>query len=122
MTKVRSYTPDEVVQVVDKNSNLLLVHFGSPLASACEFIRQELEMLAPSFDENILAFAEVELPLQDFEVIQAYNLEEIPTLILFSGSVEVERMEQILLPEELKEFLETATSFYYGFVSGREDL
>ena len=121
MTHVKTYQPGEVNQVVDGNSNLLLVHFGSPLASACEFVRQELEMLASSFEESAIQFAEVELPLQDFDLIQSYNLEEVPTLILFSGSVEVERLERILLPEELKEFLEAATSFYYGFVSGRED-
>ena len=121
MPRVKTYKPDEVHQLVSDNGNLLLVHFGSTLASACEFVRQELEMLAPSYDESILKFAEVELPLQDFDLIQSYNLEEVPTLVLFAGAEEVERIERIFLPEELKEFLDLTVSFYYGQVEGREE-
>ncbi len=112
MSAIRVYKAHEVSQVIDRNKELLLVHFGSPLASACEFVRQELGMLAPCFDGTPVSFAEVELPLQDFELIQTYSIEEVPTLVLFQGSKEVERLEKILLPEELKDFLEAATSFY----------
>lgn len=59
-----------------------------------------------------LGFAEVELPLQELSLIQQYEIEEIPTLILFREGEEVERLERVLLPEELEEFLEAAASFY----------
>ena len=121
MSHVTTYSPDEIVQVIGRNSGLFLVHFGSPLASACEFVKQELEALAGQFDGSPIHFAEVELPLQDFELIQSYNLEEIPTLILFADDGEVERLERILLPEELKEFLETAMSFYGPAAEGPAD-
>ncbi|MCI0650863.1 MAG: thioredoxin family protein [Planctomycetes bacterium] len=111
-SSVKVYQPNEVSRAIQQNEGLLLVHFGSPLASPCEFVRQELETIAPEFEEQRLHFAEVELPLQNFELIQAFGLEEVPTLILFFGSQEVERLERILLPEELKEFLDTALSYY----------
>ena len=118
MARIQTYNVDEVVQVIADNRGLLFVHFGSPLASSCDFVRRELEMLAPVFEER-LQLAEVELPLQDVEVLRRYAIEEIPTLILFRGESEVERLEQILLPEELREFMESCLSFYGG--NGPED-
>ena len=113
MAKIHTYTANEVVQVIAENRGLLLVHFGSPLASSCDFVHKELEMIAPVFEER-LQLAEVELPLQDVEVLRRYSIEEIPTVILFRGATEVERLEQIFLPEEFREYLETCVSFYGG--------
>ncbi len=111
MKSLKSYRADEVAQAIDQNDGLFLVHFGSPLASSCEFVHKELELLASRF-ASAVTFGEVELPLQDLELIQRYRIEEIPTLILFHGDNEVERLERILLPEELCGFLEAAASFY----------
>jgi thioredoxin-like negative regulator of GroEL len=113
MARIRTYSVDEVVRVIDENTGLILVHFGSPLASSCDFVRRELEMVAP-IHESRLRLAEVELPLQDVEVLRRYSIEEIPTLILFSDRTEVERLERILLPEEFREFVESCLSFYGG--------
>ena len=111
MELIRSCSANEVVEVIEKNAGLLLVHFTSTLASSSEFVKKELELIAPLF-EGSLAIVEVEMPLQDLGLIKSYRLEEIPTLILFNGSDEVERFEAIRLPEELKELLEAAVSFY----------
>lgn len=113
MSKIRNYTADEVVNVIEENRGLLLVHFGSPLASSCEFVRRELEMVAPTYSDR-LGIAEVELPLQDVEVLRRYAIEEIPSLILFQGTEEVERLEKILLPDEFREFVESCCAFYGG--------
>jgi len=113
MAKIRTYTADEVVTVIEGNNGLLLVHFGSPLASSCDFVRKELEMVSP-LHEGSLSIAEVELPLQDVELLRRYAIEEIPTLILFKERKEVERLEKILLPEEFKELLDSCLSFYGG--------
>ena len=110
MERIQTYRSDEVNRVIDQNSGLLLVHFGSPLASSCEFLRKELELLAPRFEGRVL-FGEV-APLEDLQLIGKYQIEEIPTLILFRGSTEVERLERLLLPEDLREFLVLAASFY----------
>lgn len=115
MQRVKSYTVDEVSQAIAESQGLLLVHFGSPLASSCEFVRRELELLASRSTSQVpLTFAEVELPLQELGLIQQYGIEEIPTLILFRDGAEVERLERVLLPEELEEFLEASVSFYAG--------
>jgi thioredoxin-like negative regulator of GroEL len=111
MARIHTYSANEVVGVIAANRGLLLVHFGSPLASSCEFIRKELESTAPLFEGSI-RIAEVELPLQDVEVLRKYEIEEIPTLILFRGSEEVERIEKILLPDEFRGFLDACASFY----------
>lgn len=114
MARIHTYSANEVVGVIAANRGLLLVHFGSPLASSCEFIHKELETIAPLF-EGQLQLAEVELPLQDVEVLRKYGIEEIPTLILFRGSEEVERIEKILLPDEFRGFLDSCASFYGSF-------
>ena len=69
MERIRTYKPDEVTLAVQQNEALLLLHFGSALASSCELIHRQLESLAPVFEGRV-AFAEVELPLQDLELIQ----------------------------------------------------
>ncbi|MFN0057051.1 MAG: thioredoxin family protein [Planctomycetota bacterium] len=111
MERIKTYSANQVSEAIAKNSSLMLVHFGSPLASTCEFVRRELELLADEFEGRIL-FAEVELPLQDLELIHRYEIEDIPTLILFLGDKEVERLDQVLAPEELRELLESSASFY----------
>ena len=113
MKSVKTFGAAEISQEIDQNTGLLLVHFGSPLASSCEFVNKELELLAPRF-ANTIHFGEVEIPLQDLELIQRYGIEEIPTLILFHGKEPVERLERIFLPEDLCGFLEAAASFYAG--------
>jgi len=120
MARIHTYSANEVVGVIAANRGLLLVHFGSPLASSCEFIRKELQAIAPLFEKR-LEIAEVELPLQDVEVLRKYSIEEIPTLILFRGSDEVERLEKVMLPDELRGFLDSCASFY-GSIEGPEAL
>jgi thioredoxin-like negative regulator of GroEL len=111
--RIHTYTPGEVVDVIAANRGLLLVHFGSPLASSCEFVHKELEAVAPHYGER-LQIAEVELPLQDVEVLRRYSIEEIPSVILFRGNSEVERLERILLPDEFREFIDACLAFYEG--------
>ncbi len=112
MNRIKSYKADEVTALIHGNAGLLLVHFGSPLHSSCDFVHRELDLLAPRFESEI-HFAEVE-PLKDLELAQVYSIEHLPTLILFVGDEEVERIDHVMLPEELAEFLETAASFYTG--------
>ena len=111
MERIKAYSANQVSEAIARNRGLLLVHFGSPLASTCEFVRRELELLAGEFESRIV-FAEVELPLQDLELIHRYEIEDIPTLILFRGDAEVERLDQVLAPEELRDLLESSASFY----------
>ena len=111
MERIRTYKPDEVTLAVQQNEALLLLHFGSALASSCELIHRQLESLAPVFEARI-EFAEVELPLQDLELIQRFGIEDVPTIVLFQGSKEVERLDSVQTTEALHDFLEAAVSFY----------
>ncbi|MGE3165571.1 MAG: thioredoxin family protein [Planctomycetota bacterium] len=117
MQRVRSLNAEEVLGAIESNQGLLLLHFGSPLASSCERIRKQLESMAPLF-EGRLEFGEVEA-LQDLELNRRYSIEEIPTLVLFHRNQEVERLEEELAIEGLREFLEAAISFY-GSAAGTE--
>lgn len=120
MQRVKSFSADEVLTVIEGNQGLLLLHFGSPLASTCERVRQQLEATAPLF-EGRLELGEVEA-LQDLELVKRYSIEDIPVLILFHQSREVERLEDPLPTEELRAFLEAAISFYGTSFSGGEPL
>ena len=119
MENITTYTANEVSHAIQRNRGLLLIHFGSPLASSCELVHKELARMAPGFDGR-LGFAEVELPLQDLELIQKYGIESLPTLILYQGSEEVERVERLMLEDELQEFLELSHSYYSTGNSGSE--
>ncbi|MEM7166768.1 MAG: thioredoxin family protein [Planctomycetota bacterium] len=119
MERIRTYKPDEVTVAVQQNEALLLLHFGSALASSCELIHRQLQSLAPVFEGRV-EFAEVELPLQDLELIQRFGIEDVPTLVLFQGSEEVERFDSVQTTEALNDFLEAAVSFYGSF-SGSDD-
>ena len=105
MERITTYRAGEVSDAIELNVGLLFIHFGSPLASSCDLVRKELERLAPSFEDRI-EFAEVEIPLQDLDLIQKYGIETIPTLTLYQGSTEVERVERLMLEDELRELLE----------------
>jgi len=111
VAKIRSYSAEQVLDLIGTNRGLLLVHFGSPLASSSDFVCKELEILMDGFIGRV-GFANVELPLQDIDLLRRYSIEEIPTLILFSGCVEVERLTQIFLPNELRDFLENCCSYH----------
>jgi len=110
MPRIKFYLTDEVATLISENEGLVLVHFCSPLHSTCDFVHRELDLLAPGFESKV-QFAEVE-PLKDLDFAQAYAIEHLPTLILFQGAEEVERIDRVMLPEELSEFLEAAASFY----------
>ena len=111
MGRVQTFTADQVSRAIQGNRGLLLIHIGSSLASSCEVVRAELESLAPQFSGRV-RFAELELPLQELELIQRFCIESLPTLILFKDRREVERLERLMLKEQLEEFLELSVSFY----------
>ena len=49
MTEIKTFNPGEITQAVNDNNGLLFIHFGSPLASYCETIHRQLEILLPVF-------------------------------------------------------------------------
>ncbi|MCA8959182.1 MAG: hypothetical protein KDC38_01665 [Planctomycetes bacterium] len=110
MSQIKSCTGDEVLTLIRENRGLLLVHFYSPLHSSSDFLSRGLNLVAPHFLGRV-QFAEVQ-PLQDLEIAQGFAIDQLPTLILFVHDREVERIEHVMLPEELSEFLETAAAFY----------
>ncbi|MEM7260661.1 MAG: thioredoxin family protein [Planctomycetota bacterium] len=110
MTRIKCYGVGEAAPLIAANTGLLLVHFYSPLQSASSTLHRELDDVAPTFDGRI-QFAEVE-PLKDRELAQDLAIEHLPTLILFQGTEEVERVEGDMQPEALAEFLDTVASFY----------
>lgn len=108
--QIKTYHGDEVIRAIEDNTGLLLVHFASPLASACEQLHQDLSEIANALD--LAHIAEVDVPLRELEVINRYEIEQLPTLVLFNGNQEVERLEEVLSGEELKQFLADSVSYY----------
>lgn len=110
MAEIKTYHGDEVIHAIDQNQGLLLVHFSSPLASACEQVHRDLAVIATSL--SLVEIGEVEVPLQELEVIRRYGIEQIPTMVLFRGSEEIERLAEVPAREDLKQFLVDSVSYY----------
>ena len=93
-----------------RNGGLKLVHFGSSLVTSCNFMRRSLSIISPEF-QNHLQMIEVELQLSQVEVVQRFQVRSLPTILIYDGEV-VERLERILLPAELRQFLQDTVSFH----------
>ncbi|MDE0959629.1 MAG: thioredoxin family protein [Planctomycetota bacterium] len=96
---------------LDQNDGLLLVHFGSPLVASCGFTQRSLALIAPEFLDQI-KFCTIDIPLQEVQILRQYSLRVVPTLLLFDGDREIERLDRILLPAELRLFFRDAVAFY----------
>ncbi|NCF98711.1 MAG: hypothetical protein GWP39_04280 [Planctomycetia bacterium] len=55
---------------------------------------------------------EVELQLTQIEVVQKYQVRSLPTILIFHENQIKERLERILLPAELRQFLQDTVSFH----------
>ena len=117
MEGVPSIEVAELEQRLAVTEDLLLVHFFSPLASGCHLLHTVLETVEPRFRE-LVEIVEVEVPLLELESVRSFRIREVPTLVVFNTQREVERLECIVSPEELSEFLEWTISFY-GPISGK---
>ncbi len=111
MAQVQNYSAAQFLETVDRHTGLEFVHFSSPLFSGCKYISKQFRTLARQFDAQ-LSFSEVAIELQQTDLIRTFEVEQLPTLILLQEGVEVERIESVLPPDELTEFLELCASFY----------
>ena len=104
----------EIEQLEDRiseNQGLLLVHFTCSMVTSCSFMRRSLALIAPEF-RGQLNFSEVEVRLQEVGFLKRYSIRSVPTLVVFDGPDEVERLERILLPAELRIFFKDSVAFY----------
>ena len=92
-------------------AGLQLVHFGSSLVTSCNFMRRSLSIISPEFQGD-LQMIEIELQLTQVEVVQRFQVRSLPTILIFNGDQIVERLERILLPAELRQFLQDTVSFH----------
>lgn len=102
--------PQLVHDVIEQNVGLFLVTFSFPGAQVYQTFREELTVVASRF-ESWIRFGEV-LVSAEPSLVQDFDLTSFPTLLLFQGADEVERVEQFWAPEPLTEYLETIQSFY----------
>ena len=102
---------EDLDSVLSDKSGLQLVHFGSSLVTSCNFMRRSLSIISSEFAES-LPMIEVELQLTQIEVVQKYQVRSLPTILIFHENQIKERLERILLPAELRQFLEDTVSFH----------
>lgn len=102
--------PQAVHEVIESNHGLFLVTFSFPGTQVYQTFRKELSSVAERF-ESWIRFGEV-LVSAEPTLVQDFDLTSFPTLLLFQGADEVERVEQFWAPEPLTEYLETIQSFY----------
>lgn len=104
------HTADEIYDVIAENDGLYLVNFSLASLHICAHLRADLERLSDSFQDAI-GIGEVQL-LPTSEAIHEFDLNSIPTLLLFKGPAEIERVEQFWTYDALEEYLSMVTSFY----------
>ena len=111
MGQFHFYDLEQLGEQISCNQELLLVHFTSSLVTSCSFMRRSLALIAPEFRGQI-QFSEVEVRLQEIAFLRRYSIGTVPTLVIYDGSQEVERLERILLPAELRIFFKDSVAFY----------
>ena len=111
MQQVQTYSAAQFLDNMSRHSGFEFVHFSSPLFSGCEFISRQFRAFAKLFGQY-LNFGEVSVELQHTELIRTFEVEQLPTLILLQDGSEVERLESLLSPQELRQILELCMSFY----------
>ena len=102
---------EDLDSILSDKSGLQLVHFGSSLVTSCNFMRRSLSIISSEFAES-LPMIEVELQLTQIEVVQKYQVRSLPTILIFHENQIKERLERILLPAELRQFLQDTVSFH----------
>ena len=111
MDQFHFFDIEQLEDRISSNEGLLLVHFTSSMVTSCSFMRRSLALIAPEFRDQ-LKFAEVEVRLQEVEYLRHYLIRTVPTLVIFDETREVERLERILLPAELRIFFKDTVAFY----------
>ncbi|MFN0059780.1 MAG: thioredoxin family protein [Planctomycetota bacterium] len=112
MTHLVRYAAERIHETIAENQGLFLLNFYFPLAGPSEFLRKDLEQLSQLFNDAI-NFGEVELPYWS-ALIREFAVRSIPTLLLFNGSAEVERVERFWTIDALRDYLQLASSYYKG--------
>ncbi|MCA8963008.1 MAG: hypothetical protein KDC38_20940, partial [Planctomycetes bacterium] len=98
---LRRHSPDEIFDVIADNDGLFLLNFSLPSISICATLRSDLERLSDTFESQI-EIGEVQLAPQT-DLIMEFGLTSIPTLLLFQGPNEIERVEQFWTFDALEE-------------------
>lgn len=111
MAKITQRTARELQELLRVEHGLHLVHFASPLFSGCKHVREQVAQLSPELD-GLLPTSEVQLELHQADLIRGFEIELLPTLVVFLDGVEVERLEKALPSDELETCLKDIVSFY----------
>ncbi len=111
MNKFTCLGANEIPREVAENRGLLLIFFGSVLASENEANRARIEAVDSCATKKI-RFVEVEVALEDQKLIKRFGIEGLPTLVLYKDSTEVERWDRFPLYDDLTEVLDLAVSYY----------
>ena len=111
MSQFHFFDIEQLEEKIFENEGLLLVHFSSSMVTSCAFMRRSLALISPEF-RDFIEFSEVEVRLQEVNFLKQYSIRTVPTLVIYDGAEEVERLDRILLPTELRIFLKDSVAYY----------
>ena len=88
-----------------KNDEPVLVDFWAPWCGPCKMQGPVIEELAKDMEGQKVKIGKLNVD-ENPEMAGKYEVMSIPTLVIFKGGEEVERMTGIQIKEDLKEKLE----------------
>ena len=106
MAKPITVTSESFKEQVLQSTKPVIVDFWAAWCGPCRMLAPVMEALADEYDGH-LQFAKLNVD-ENPELMMAYQVQGIPTLILFSGGVEIGRFVGYLPKEQLAKRLEAA--------------
>ena len=117
MAKIHSSNAEQIIALATDSlsdtarEGLVLVHFASPLYSGSQRVTEHLRQLPEELDAFV-EFREFQLNSEDASMIRRFDIEQLPTMLIFQNGQIVERIEVLMDPEDLENTLRNVVSFY----------
>lgn len=106
-TKPIELTPDNLEQHLQKNDIPVIIDFWAPWCGPCKMMGPNFEKAAKNFRGRV-RFAKINTEEQQ-SLGAKFGIRSIPTLILFKGAKEIDRLSGALDAEQLSQWIRSKT-------------
>lgn len=99
MTAVADLDLDDLLEVIEHEDHPVLVDFWTPTCAPCRTLKPHLDRFAEDRDEVRIVAVNA---ARETTAAAHFNVKAVPTLIVFEGGVEQERLTGAILPSKLE--------------------